>query len=298
MKNFIKSGGYNPIPEGYGSIIKSRGKEFFSKNSTNIRLYLVIVLVLFFISWFIYYLVVNSTRQLRKQINCGGCSRFYKDGKEGSSPNMIQHNKINQIPSGNSSTWCFWLNINNWYYKYDSWKSILLKGSLIKPENDLSWNSVGQQCPGIWMTPNQNNIRAVFTTKRLDKDNQIKDYLEYCQINDIPIGKWCHLGVVVVNKTVAIYLNGRLVRTCVLKGKPSFNNGPLQVSYSGGFNGNLRNFRYIGKKLGPQYMRQLYEIGPEEKGKYFWDRYDLDLPKIDFEDVTITLPKVNISDCN
>ena len=131
------------------------------------------------------------------------------------------------------------------------------------------------------MTPNQNNIRAVFTTRRLNKNNELKDYLEYCQINDIPIGVWTHISIVMVNKTIAIYLNGDLVRTCIFKGKPEFNNGPLQVSYSGGFNGQLRNFRYIGKKLSPEYIRQLYELGPNEKGNYFW-KNNINIPKISF----------------
>ena len=84
-----------------------------------------------------------------------------------------------------------------------------------------------------------------------------------------------------VNKSIAIYLNGNLVRTCVFKGKPELNNGPLQVSYSGGFNGQMRNFRYIGDKLGPEYIKQLYELGPNEKGNYFWQN-NVNLPKISF----------------
>ena len=234
---------------------------------------------------------------MKNQINCGNCSRFYKDIRDGSSPNFVQPNKIKQLSSGNSSTWCFWININDWYYRYDLWKNICIKGSLVKPEDELSWDSIGKQCPGIWMTPNQNNLRVVFTTKRLSKDNEIKDYLEYCQINDIPIGVWAHIAIVMVNKTVAIYLNGNLVRTCIFKGKPELNNGPLQVSYSGGFNGKLRNFRYIGDKLDPEYIKQLYGLGPDEKGQYFWSRYDINLPKIDFEDITITLPKINVGEC-
>ena len=262
-----------------------------------IKVVLIFVLILFLFSLLIYYLVTHSTRKLMNQINCGNCSRFYKDSHDGASPNLIESTKVKQLSSGNASSWCFWININNWYYKYDLWKNICIKGSLIKSTDDLSWDSVGKQSPGIWMTPNQNNLRVVFTTKRLSKDNEIKDYLEYCQINDIPIGVWCHISIVLVNKTVEIYLNGNLVRTCVFKGKPEMNKGPLQVSYSGGFNGQLRNFRYIGEKLGSEYIKQLYGLGPDEKGKYFWSRYDIELPKIYFEDIRITLPKISVGDC-
>lgn len=279
----------NPQGSSWNYVTRRTGKFFVDSGQGfkeldkggKVKVILILVLILFAISILIYYFVSRSTRQLKKKINCGNCSRFYQDSRDGSSPNFIQPNKLNQLSSGNSSSWCFWININNWYYRYDLWKSIFIKGSLIKPEDELSWDSVGKQCPGIWMTPNQNNLRAVFTTRRLSKENEIKDYLEYCQINDIPIGVWTHISIVMVNKTIAIYLNGNLVRTCILKGKPELNNGPLQVSYSGGFNGQLRNFRYIGDRLSPEYIKQLYELGPNEKGKYFWQN-NVNLPKISF----------------
>lgn len=280
----------------YGST--TLGKYNNSSNSVKIKICLLIIFILFFISWFIYYLIVNSTNKLKKQINCGGCSRFYKNDKYGNSSSMIEHYKVNQIPQGGSSTWCFWININDWYYKYNSWKNVFFKGTKMNPEDELSWDSVSKQCPGIWMTPNQNNLRVVFNTKRLDKENNLKTFLEYCQINDIPIGRWCHISVVLINKTVEIYLNGELVRTCIFKGEPEFNTGPLQVSYSGGFNGNIKNLRYIGKKLESNYIKELYKTGPEEKGRYFWDVYDNILPKIELENVTITLPKISVDSCD
>lgn len=282
--------GGSVIPSNQGYIATNAGKKYLKDqlnafkaldNAGKVKIILIIVLILFVISFIIYYLTKNSTRQLKKQINGGNTSRFYKDSRDGSSPNFIQPVKVNQLPEGNSSTWCFWININNWYYRYELWKNICIKGSLVKPEDELAWDSVGKQCPGIWMTPNQNNIRTVFTTRRLNKNNELKDYLEYCQINDIPIGVWSHISIVMINKTIAIYLNGELVRTCIFKGQPEFNNGPLQVSYSGGFNGQLKNFRYIGKRLSPEYIRQLYELGPNEKGNYFW-KNNVNIPKISF----------------
>lgn len=240
--------------------------------------FFILFLIVFLIFSITYFFLNRYTRKLKKKINCSNCSHFFKKSKDGSLPIMIQSNKLNQRPENKTSTWSFWININEWYYRYGLWKNIFFKGSSFKPENELSWDDVGKQCPGIWMTPSQNNLRAVFTTKNFCVDNRIEYYLEYCQINDIPIGVWNFITIVLIHKTVSFYLNGKLVRTCVFKGEPEFNNGPLQVSYSGGFKGDLLNFRYIGRNLKPSEIYELYELGPKEKGKHFWQK-NIHIPK-------------------
>ena len=86
MKSFIKKGGYSSSANasataaenyGYINLLSTRGRRFiynqnenFKKldNSGKIKVYLIIVIILFFIAWFIYYLITNSTRKLSSSI--------------------------------------------------------------------------------------------------------------------------------------------------------------------------------------------------------------------------------------
>jgi hypothetical protein len=273
IKNKVQTMNNNMVNSYKGFNNSSQTKKFL------IIIIIVIIIVLIVLSIYFYKRYVH---QLKKLINCKNCSRFYKHGKPGISSKSIDGSKINKSIDGISSTWCFWIKIDNWYYRYNQWKNICVKGSTTNTETELEWNTLRSQCPGIWLDPNLNNLRVVFSTQIVSKQGTIEDHLEYCQINDVPIGQWAHISVVLINKSVAIYLNGRLVRTCVFKGKAQFNDGPLQVNYSGGFNGEIRNFRYINSNLPPKYIYELYLKGYDER-KSGWGIFDdLNIPKISF----------------
>ena len=85
-----------------------------------------------------------------------------------------------------------------------------------------------------------------------------------CGIENVPIQKWTHLLVSLNGRTLDIYKDGLLERTCVMNGVPvqSSNESPTQLTPGGGFSGITSKFKYWPDSLNPQQARQIYEQGP------------------------------------
>ena len=83
-----------------------------------------------------------------------------------------------------------------------------------------------------------------------------------CQIDNIPIQKWVNIIVSLYGLTLDIYLDGKLVRTCVLPGVPQVNNGSdINVTNKGGFSGWTTNFKYWSDASNPQEAYNIYKSG-------------------------------------
>jgi hypothetical protein len=86
---------------------------------------------------------------------------------------------------------------------------------------------------------------------------------EICDLVELPIQRWVHVGVVLWNRTTDIYLNGKLVRSCILKGIPKVPwKDNLYVAADGGFDGSMAQLRYFNRALNATEMYKLYSKGP------------------------------------
>ena len=89
------------------------------------------------------------------------------------------------------------------------------------------------------------------------------DQNEICDLVNLPIQRWVHVGVVLWNRTTDIYLNGKLVRSCILKGVPKIpSTKGLYVANNGGFDGSIAQLRYYNRSLNATEMYKLYSKGP------------------------------------
>ena len=72
-----------------------------------------------------------------------------------------------------------------------------------------------------------------------------------CDIINIPVQRWVHIGVVLQNKTLDVYLNGSLKRSCILKNIPKSikQTDNIYINQNGGFDGKLSNIKYTPKAL-------------------------------------------------
>ena len=83
-----------------------------------------------------------------------------------------------------------------------------------------------------------------------------------CLVENIPIQKWVNIIVSVYGRTLDIYLNGKLVRTCVIPGVPKVdNNLNLDITPNGGFSGWTSSFKYWSKSSNPQQAYNIYKDG-------------------------------------
>ena len=86
---------------------------------------------------------------------------------------------------------------------------------------------------------------------------------EICDLVELPIQRWVHVGVVLWNRTTDIYLNGKLVRSCILKGVPKVPwKDKLYVSGNDGFDGAMAQLRYFSRALNASEIYKLYSKGP------------------------------------
>jgi hypothetical protein len=81
-------------------------------------------------------------------------------------------------------------------------------------------------------------------------------------IDNIPIQKWVNVIISLYGTTLDTYLNGKLVRTCVLPGVPMIdNNADILVTPNGGFSGYTTTFKYWSDASNPQQAYNIYKAG-------------------------------------
>ena len=83
-----------------------------------------------------------------------------------------------------------------------------------------------------------------------------------CLIDNIPIQKWVNIIVSMYGRTLDVYLDGKLVRTCVIPGVPRVDNDiDINVTPSGGFSGWTSAFKYWSNASNPQEAYNIYKQG-------------------------------------
>lgn len=83
-----------------------------------------------------------------------------------------------------------------------------------------------------------------------------------CQVDNIPLQKWVNILISVYGRTLDVYIDGKLVRTCVLPGvvKPNAD-ADIKVTPAGGFSGFTTNFQYWPASSNPQEAYDIYKQG-------------------------------------
>lgn len=159
--------------------------------------------------------------------------------------------KSQRVPypvDGLAFTYSFWMYVSDWNYNFGKWKNIFIKGTDDK------------RAPGLWLYPKTNSLHARINTHA--------DANEGCDIRNIPLQKWVHIVYVLNNRTVDIYVDGKLERSCVLRGVPVLNNDPVNVAVDGGFYGSLASMQYFTRPLLPEEVADIYSRGPYPPKQY------------------------------
>ena len=161
-------------------------------------------------------------------------------------------------------SYSFWLYINTWNYGYGNEKVIFRRRKGTEDKNLIE---------GILDTTNNNlKIKMAYS----DGGNKPNQKIHECILTNIPLQKWTNVIVTLNNKAIDIYLDGKLVKTCMLPGvqtpKPSQNliiaDKSDQTATSGagqgtGFSGFIAKFRFYSRTVNP---REAYEIYKEGHG--------------------------------
>jgi hypothetical protein len=94
-----------------------------------------------------------------------------------------------------------------------------------------------------------------------------------CDIASIDLQKWVHVGIVSYGKTLDVYIDGKLARSCIL---PSTINlmttHQMNVFAFGGFGGYVSNVTTHDYALNPEQMWRIYMAGPGP-AYTFWEQF-------------------------
>ena len=176
--------------------------------------------------------------------------------KSGTTPLQIPAKRIKRSEDGEYGvefTYSFWLHLNS--ISTTKHQHIFHKG--VVAEQVITTDKpkpVSIQAPGVWLAKGKNKL--------IVNMNTFKSVKETCEIDNLPMNKWFHITIVLMNKYVDIYVNGRLKKRCKLNGIPKQNYNDLFINMYGGFDGIISKFRYFAKALPYFRIAQIVKEGP------------------------------------
>jgi hypothetical protein len=170
------------------------------------------------------------------------------------------------VPSTNFA-YSIWFYVNDWNYRYGEKKVIFGRMGAKSGKNKGSVDSLSglDPCPSVVFDAVENNVSVSLgcypgvNQKPTPGGNTI---IHTCSVANVPIQKWVNLIISVYGRTMDLYIDGKLVRTCLLPGVASVNNdADIYVTPAGGFNGWTSKLQYFPNPLNPQQAWNIYTQG-------------------------------------
>jgi hypothetical protein len=171
------------------------------------------------------------------------------------------------VPSSNFA-YSVWFYVNDWNYRYGKPKVIF--GRMGSKSGSDSGSVPGisglDPCPAVVLGAIENSIAVslgcypgVNQQPTTTGGNTI---VHTCSVANIPIQKWVNLAISVYGRSMDMYIDGKLVRTCLLPGVASVNNNAdIHVTPAGGFDGWTSRLQYFPNSINPQDAWNIYTKG-------------------------------------
>jgi len=157
----------------------------------------------------------------------------------------------NKIPGGVSDNYMYsiWFYVNNWNERYGEEKVIFKRE-----------DSNNGPAPSVSFAANINNIDVKVTYHNSSGDGGGEVFT--CTIENVPLQAWTNLIISTSNRALDVYLDGKLVRTCVLPGVPTAATGnEVSLTPNDGFSGYTSNFLFKPKAINPREAYDIYKNG-------------------------------------
>jgi hypothetical protein len=161
-----------------------------------------------------------------------------------------------------------WFYVNDWTYRYGEPKVIFGRMSASSGTDNGSIPGVRGMgpCPAVVLGPVENNVMvslACFPGIEQETPNSDDAVVHTCSVANVPIQKWVNLSVSVYGRTMDIYIDGKLVKTCLLPGVAKVSSASsVYLTPNGGFDGYTSKLSYYPKPLNPQDAWNIYVKGP------------------------------------
>jgi hypothetical protein len=167
-------------------------------------------------------------------------------------------------PGSSNFAYSIWFYVSNWNYKYGEIKVIFGRMNNVSGTSDPITQIGGMSpAPLVTLGALSNDLDIALTvfssTNEVQSENS---QVIHCGVQNIPIQQWVNLIVSVYGRTLDTYINGKLVRTCLLPGVANINQTTnVYVTPNGGFEGSTSNFSYYPNALNPEQAWDIYENG-------------------------------------
>lgn len=184
--------------------------------------------------------------------------------------------EASSLPSNTNSmnyTYSTWIYVEDWNYKYGEKKTVL--GRLDSEKNPSPSIELGAMDNDLTISlscyPKQSSGSAPQT------DKGIKPIIHKCKVQNIPLQRWVNIIVSLYGRTLDVYIDGKLVRTCMLPGVAKVTqSSPVIITPNGGFSGWTSNFQYWANSSSPQQAYDIYKNGYGASGLgNFFNKYRL-----------------------
>jgi hypothetical protein len=161
--------------------------------------------------------------------------------------------------STQSYSYSIWIAVEDWNYRFGEKKIVFSRtqGGVVGPQVSL-----GAQ---------ENSVSVEVGTFP-------GGAAEECTMQNVPLQRWVNIIVVLHNKALDVYLDGKLVKTCILQGVPKIGHtAPVYVCPDGGFSGSISNFRFFNYAMNPRQAYEIYREGYSGANLSFLEKYRLKL---------------------
>jgi len=186
----------------------------------------------------------------------------------GQTASIIPASSLSANSNSNNFAYSVWFYVNDWNYRYGKPKVIFGRMGRSSANGKGSISNVNglDPCPLVVLGAIENNVSVSIGCYRgmdnVPSSKSGKSVVHTCDIPNVPIQKWVNLVLSVYGRTLDLYIDGKLVRTCVMPGIAMINtNSNLYVTPSGGFNGWTSKLKYWPNALNPQEVWNNYSKG-------------------------------------
>jgi hypothetical protein len=190
-------------------------------------------------------------------------------------------------PSSNFA-YSIWFYINDWNYRYGEPKVLFGRMGSTSASGSGSIPGISglDPCPAVVFGATQNNIAVslgcypgVDQTPTTPGGTTV---VHTCSIANVPIQKWTNFTISVYGRSMDMYIDGKLVRTCLLPGVANINsNSNVYVTPSGGFDGWTSRFQFYPGPLNPQQVWNIYTQGYENWLSSLFGAYQVEISLVE-----------------
>lgn len=203
--------------------------------------------------------------------------------QNGQTASMIKASSLASNSGTNAESTNFaysiWFYINDWNYRYGEPKVIFGRmGAPSAPTTDTTGKdttgkgttgkgttsvSGTDPCPSIVLDAVENNLIISLSCFPGDGTNtHTTSVVETCNVSNVAVQRWVNLIVSVYGRSMDVYIDGKLVKTCLLPGVANVNNSAdVYITPSGGFSGWTSKFQYYPYPINPQEAWNIYSNG-------------------------------------